>query len=113
MLGLQANILAAMALAVAWLASAALANASFAKLFVMLQQRHGALWEQLGKPGKMTRLSPEASKTVRDMVTAGAKYETDDAELRDQLVWLSKVLLASRVLSVTLAVWVLALVVDI
>ena len=113
MMGLQENILAAMGLAVAWLVMAALSYVGFSKLLSMLRERHTALWEKLGRPGKMTRLSPEASQTLREMVTAGAQYATDDAQLRDHLVWLSKVLLFSRVLSVALAVWMLALVADI
>lgn len=113
MIGLQEDLIAAMGLAVAWLVMAALSSAGFAKLLSMLRERHAALWEQLGSPGKMTRLSPEASRTLREMVTAGAEYATDDAQLRDHLVWLSKVLLIGRVLSVALAVWVLALVANI
>jgi len=113
MMGLQENILAAMALGAAWLASAAIAYLGFNRLLTMIRERHPATWEQLGKPGKMTRLSQDASATLRSMVTDGADYATEDRELSDHLAWLSKVLLVSRLLSVALVVWILALVVDI
>lgn len=113
LMGLQEYLLGAMVLVGAWVCTAIIASAGFSELFTILRERHSALWEDLGRPSKMTRLTPESSAKLKAMVSEGTQYVTDDRQLQVHLGRLGKVLLLSRILSVVGVIWLLALLADV